>query len=186
MWDDLPKRTQASSKIIIIILAILTIGALSYSGYVLLKPVKTDLTTENSPTPSESVKISPSPTISPSASISPFPSPSSTPDYKVPEGETYVIASAADTNGDSKEEILVITKMPSGKFHAYILSSEGSSLFDNKELVKKPVRIAVQTYDTSKESYLSWMLVFTEQSGDLAFIHWNGTVYEIPQNELGI
>lgn len=94
--------------------------------------------------------------------------------------------STADTNGDSKDETLVITKMASGKYHAYVLSFDGKSLFDNKELDRKPVRIATQIYDASKETYLSWMLVFTENSGDLAFIHWNGTKYEIPQNELGI
>jgi hypothetical protein len=75
--------------------------------------------------------------------------------------------------------------MSSGKYHAYILSNDDQILWENKELDRPPVRIATQTYNTN-ENYLSWMLVFTEQSGDLAFIHWNGHEYEIPQNELGI
>jgi len=180
MWDDFPKKRSASNRALIIVILILTIGALGYSAYILFKPVKTDLS-KSTPTPIESIKLSGSPTISPSPSLTPSPSPSGTPDYKVSEDETFVIASTADTNGDNKEETLVITKMTNGKYHLYVLSSEGQSLFDNKELLKKPVRISTQTYNAATENYLSWMLVFTEQSGDLAFVHWNGQQYEIPQ-----
>lgn len=186
MWDDLPKKTSGGTKVLIITIAILVVGGLSYSGYILFKSPRESNETNISPLPSTSAKISGVPSISPSSPVSPSPSPSANIDYKVPEGETFTSASTADTNGDGKDETLVITKMTDGKYHVYVLSSTGSSLFDNKELTKKPVRIALQTYDSTKESYLSWMLVFTEQSGDLAFIHWNGTAYEIPQNDLGI
>ena len=86
---------------------------------------------------------------------------------------------------DGKEEILVITQQANGKYHAYILSEDKASiLYDNKELDQKPLRIGLQIYD-SEVDYPSWMLVFTEQSGNLAFIHWDGTQYIIPES-LGI
>ena len=188
MWDDLPKKMSGETKTLLVILVIVIIGAIGFVSYTIYKAQKTP-SSESSPTPAESIKISGSPTAATSLSISPSPaissSPSGTPNLQIPEGETYVISSTADTNGDGKDETLVITKL-NNKYHAYILSNDGKSLWDNKELDRKPVRIATQTYDSSKETYLSWMLVFTEQSGDLAFIHWNGTTYEIPQNELGI
>jgi len=188
MWDDLPQKMSGGTKALIIIIAILVLAGLTYSGYLLFKPPAALTETNISPIPSISAKISGRPFYSPSPLISPSPSPSPSAkiDYQVPEGETLINHSTADTNGDGQEETLVITKMANGKYHVYVLSSAGSSLFDNQELTKKPIRIALQTYDSTKDSFLSWMLVFTENSGDLAFIHWNGTAYEIPQNELGI
>ncbi len=186
MWDDLPKKTSGGTKALIIIIAILVLAGLIYSGYILFKqPVTESGQTNASPIPSNSLKISGEPSINLSSLATPSPSPSGTIDYnalKIPEGETFANVSTADTNGNGKDETLVITKMTNGKYHVYVLSNDGNSLFDNKELTKKPVRIALQTYDSTKESFLSWMLVFTENSGDLVFIHWNGTTYEIPQS----
>jgi hypothetical protein len=93
------------------------------------------------------------------------------------------MASTNDTNGDSKDENLVITKISDDKYHLYVLSNDGTVLFDDKTLTKKPVRIGTQIYDPTTEIFLSWVLIFTENSGDLAILHWNGTKYEIPKNE---
>lgn len=190
MWDDLPKKMSGGTKALIVILIILVLAGLGYIGYTIYKANKTQSTSSTSPSPTSSVKTSGSPLASGSPKVSPSsvisPSPSGTVDMKIPEGETYVIHSTADTNGDSKDETLVITKMTNGKYHIYILSADGTVLWEDKTLDRVPVRVATQTYDSSKETFLSWMLVFTEQSGDLVFLHWNGTKYEIPQNELGI
>lgn len=188
MWDDLPKKIPASTKTTIIIIVIIVIAALGYIGWTLFTPEKSCCS--SSPFPVQSVKTSGSPDnetageVSPTPTISP--SPSASVNLQIPDGETLTISSSADTNGDRKEENLVITKMANNKFHAYILSTDGQSLFDNKELDRAPVRIETRIYDSNKESYLSWMLIFTEQSGDLAFIHWDGTKYEIPQENSGI
>lgn len=186
MWEDLPKKTSTGTKIGISLLVIIIIIGLGYVIYIIIKNNQTPVN-QTSPAANTSAKVSGSPAAadsspetSPSTLISP--SPSATVNLQIPTGETYAISSTADTNGDGKDETLVITQMASGKYHAYILSADGQSIFDNKELDRKPVRIATQTYNTN-ETYLSWMLVFTEQSGDLAFVHWNGTKYEIPQSE---
>ena len=191
MWDDLPKRTSSSSKILITIILILALAAFGYVGYLLYKNANNSGSEATSlSTPEENTKVSSSPNISPSLNISPSmslsASPSASANMQIPAGETFVLSSNADTNGDGKEEILVVTQMSNNKYHAYVLSDTGQILFENKELSLKPVRIATQTYDPSKESFLSWMMVFTEQSGSLAFIHWNGTKYEIPQENSGI
>jgi len=191
MWDDLPKRTSSSNKILMTIILVLVLGAFGYVGYLLYKNANNSSSkTASLSTPEENTKISGSPNISPSLNVSPSVSialsPSPSANMQIPAGETLVLSSNADTNGDGKEEILVVTKISEGKYHAYVLSADGQILFDNKELTQKPIRIATQTYDPSKESFLSWMMVFTEQSGNLAFIHWNGTKYEIPQENSGI
>lgn len=191
MWDDLPKRTSSSAKILITITLILVLGAFGYVGYLLYKNAyPSSNKTSSIPTPEENTKNSDSPNISPSSNVSPSvslsASPSASANLHIPDGETLVLSSPADTNGDGKEEILVVTQMANNKYHAYVLSNTSQIIFENKELSQKPVRIATQTYDPSKESFLSWMMVFTEQSGNLAFIHWNGTKYEIPQENSGI
>jgi len=180
MYEDIPKSNPLKTILIVLLILI----AFAVIGYFIFKSLYPKKSSEVVTFPS-SLSLSPSPTtsakFSPSPSLLTSPSPSATPDYKVPTGETYVLAQASDTNGDSKDETLVVTKMQSGKYHVYVLSSDGNSVFDDKTLDRKPVRIATQTYDATKESYLSWMLIFSENSGDLAFVHWNGTKYEIPQ-----
>ncbi len=180
MWEDLPKRTSRGTKILITIIIVLVVATLFYVGFTLFKSSTPVESTEKilTPIPSSSTKISSSPIASPTPVISPSPSPNAG-DLKVPAGETLVSATAGDTNGDGKDETLVITKMPGGVYHLYVLSSSGTSLFDNKQQTRNPIRIALQTYDSTRETYLSWMLVFTEQSGDLSFVHWNGTAYEL-------
>lgn len=101
--------------------------------------------------------------------------------YQVPAGETYIKSSIADTNGDKKKETLVVTKNKLKKYHAYVLTVDGKKIFDNAELLQAPVRIDLISFNQG-ESYKTWMLVFTEDSGNLAYIHWNGTKYEIPEN----
>ena len=188
MWDDMPKRMSTGTKSLLVILVIVVVAAVGFVIYTIYKSGKipssgVSLSPNTSAKISSSPKTSGSPKISPSANISP--SPSGSVNLQIPEGETLVTSSTADTNGDGKDETLVITKL-NGKYHVYILSADGAVLWENKELDRKPTRIATQTYDSSKETYLSWMLIFTENSGDLTFIHWNGTKYEIPQNESGI
>lgn len=178
MWEDMPKRMSTGTKILIFILIILVLATLVYVGLLLFrtKPVETDELII-SPIPSESLKVSGSP-----GATSPTPtsaSPSPLQNYKVPQGETFINASTGDTNGDGKDETLVITQLANGKYHIYVLSNTGTSLYDNREVTRKPIRIALQTYDSTKESYLSWMLVYVENSAELAFIHWNGTAYEM-------
>lgn len=99
--------------------------------------------------------------------------------YQVPKGETYFMSSADDTNGDGKKETLVITQRKDKKYHLYVLSSKGKKIFDNSELLKPPLRINLAKYDPS-EKYSSWVLIFSEQSGEMTYIHWNGAEYEIP------
>ena len=186
MWEDLPKRKNRQTKGLLAGLIIITLIVFVYIGYTLLKSPNE---VENQsltflPSPQTSMTSTPSPQLSSSPILSPTPSPVTSGgqiDYKIPDGETYVISSTADTNGDKKDETLVVTKKTESKYHLYILSAEGKSLYDNPELLQKPVRIATQIYDPTKETYLSWMLVFTEQSGNLIFVHWNGNSYEIPQ-----
>lgn len=190
MTQNLFKKPTPGSKMAIIVLIILVVLIFSFMGWQVFKlkgssefmlgPQDTTPSLEL-PSPSRSPKASPGTSSSPSPSASPSPT-STLESYKIPFGETYVNASVADTNGDSKDETLVVTQMSGGKYHVYVLSATGEILFDDKTFVKKPLRIATQIYDPAKESYLSWMLVFVEQSGDLAFIHWNGTKYEIPQS----
>lgn len=188
MFDDMPKRPSFAKRVLYIVLPIILLAVLGFFIYQILQPAPKSVA-ENSPSPSFSQSVSPtlltpSPQVSSSLPVSSSPSiqASALPNYKVPAGETFSIASTADTNGDGKDETLIITKISTGKYHAYVLSSDGNSLFDNKELLDRPIRIATQTYDPSKETYLSWMLIYNENSGDLAFIHWNGTAYEIPQS----
>lgn len=178
MWEDMPKRMSAGTKILIIFLIILVLAVLVYIGLLLFrtKPVETGELII-SPIPSESLPVSSSPG-SPSPTFAST-SPSPLLNYKIPQGETFVIASTGDTNGDGKEETLVITQMNNGKYHLYVLANDGTSIYDNKELTRKPIRVALQTYDSTKESFLSWMLVYVENSADLSFIHWNGTAYEM-------
>ncbi len=182
MYEDIPKHNPFKTFLIVLIILVAFLG----SGYFLYKSFAPQKSGQgSSPSPilrTSSPSPSPSSKNSPLASPSISPSPSATPNYQVPANESYVMSSAADTNGDKKEEILVITKQADGKYHAYVLSNDNKSLFDTKNMPQKPVRIATQTYDFAKESYLSWMLVFSENSGDLAFIHWNGSAYEIPQS----
>ena len=183
MYEDIPRHKPFKTFLIVLII----VAILGGFGYYIYKAFFTKETEESPATKASSLlspALSPSSlTTSPSPSLLPSPSPSGTPDYKIPTGETFSIASTADTNGDKKDETLVITKISTGKYHAYILDSTGQSLFDNKELLDRPIRIATQTYDPSKESYLSWMMVFSENSGQVAFIHWTGTAYEIPQSQ---
>lgn len=182
MYEDIPKSNPFKTILIILILVVVLVAI----GYLIFRSLYPKESSESS-TLSPSPAISPSgatisPTLSPSPSALASPSPSGTPDYKVPAGEIYTLSSAADTNGDTKDETLVVTKQKDSKYHVYVLSSDGQSLFDSKDMPQKPVRISTQTYDPSKEAYLSWMLVFSENSGDLAFIHWNGSKYEIPES----
>lgn len=185
MWEDLPRKNNPAKGLVIGII-ILTLIVFCYIGYSLWKSPDDSASTPSTflPSPQASLKSSPSPKLSSSPELSPTPSPASSGaqiDYRVPQDETYVISSNADTNGDKKDETLVITKKTTGKYHLYILSAEGKSLYDNQEILQKPVRIATQIYEPTQETYLSWMLVFTEQSGNLVFVHWNGKTYEIPQ-----
>jgi len=180
MYEDIPKHNPLKTILIVLILVVV----FALIGYLIFRtfyPKGSEETSTSSPPPiiSPSGVIS-SPTSSPTSSALASPSPTGTPDYQVPSDETYVISSLADTNGDTKDETLVITKQKDGKYHLYVLSSDNQSLFDSKDMPQKPVRISTQTYDSSKEAYLSWMLIFSENSGDLAFVHWNGTKYEIP------
>lgn len=184
-------KPSNSPKIFMAVIVIIIVAVLITLAYFYLKnqgaseistaPTKPAAKTSGSP------KTTPSVTFSPkiSSTISPTPAVTPSADLKIPAGETYLLSSKAETNGDGKDETLVITQLSDGKYHAYILTSSGAVVFDDKTLNQKPLRIAAQKY-ASNENYLSWMLVFTEQSGNLAFIHWNGTKYEIPQNELGI
>lgn len=187
MWDDLPKRKSPVIIFLTILLVVVVLGVFGFCWYIILGPGSKPKV-ETTPDLTNKIKGSPStaPTIAVSIKPSTTPSVNATPDYKVPSNEIYLMNSAADTNGDGKEEILVITRMVSTKYHAYVLDADGKVVFDNKELDRPPVRIATQTYDSTKETYLSWMLVFIENSGELAFIHWNGTKYEIPQQDVGI
>ena len=177
-----------TTLIVIIVLILLTLAAILF---VYFKSVKKEQTSPfPSPSATISSKISPSSTprssASPSATLSPSTtSAQSTPNYQIPQNETYEISSIEDTNGDGQKETLVVTKTQDNKYHAYILSASGSKLFDMPDLGQKPLRITTQIYN-AEDKYVSWMVIFTEQSGNLAFIHWNGTKYEIPQENLGI
>jgi len=182
MYEDIPKSNPLKSILIVLVLvgAFIAIGYLIYRSFY---PKKSNEASTSSPSQIISPSgVTSSPFLSPSPSALASPSPSTAADYKVPAGETYALSSVADTNGDTKDETLVITKQKDGKYHVYVLSSDGQSLFDSKDMPQKPVRISTQTYDSSREAYLSWMLVFSENSGDLAFVHWNGSAYEIPQS----
>jgi len=182
MYEDIPKHNPLKTILIVLVLLGAFI-AISYLIYRSFYPKKSNEASTSSPSQIISPSgVTSSPNLSPSPSALASPSPSGTPDYKVLADETYTMSSVADTNGDTKDEILVITKQKDGKYHVYVLSSDGQSLFDSKDMPQKPVRISTQTYDPTKEAYLSWMMIFSENSGDLAFIHWNGTAYEIPQS----
>lgn len=186
-------KSQNSTKILIVTISVLIILILGWLIYYYLKNQSSAVplsTSSPSPkvksSPTFSLSPTPTPSATPSAGISPAISPEENLEiYKIPSGETYEISSKADTNGDGKDEILVVTKTNDDKHHAYILSSDGKVIYDNKNLGQKPLRITTQIYG-AREQYPSWMLIFTEESGNLAFIHWNGAVYEIPQDNLGI
>ena len=182
-----------SNKIIIIILIVLAITTFAFvfiysaksQNKTITNPVVTPVS-KITTSPSSSISLSKptmSPTISPN--LSPSPAPTATPDLKIPSGEKLVMSGTEDTNGDGKKETLVITEKTDKKIHAYILSSAGASIYDVPDLGQKPVRIATQKYSDT-DNFKSWMLIFTEESGSLAMIHWNGTKYEIPTNEGGI
>ncbi len=179
-------QTPKTSKILLVIIIVLVVAVLGWMAFFIwgsndnskTTATKSPIPTKLAVSPTTSLKISSSPTTSPTSKTTPN-------IYQVPVGETYIMSSEEDTNGDGENETLVITEINDGLYHAYILSADKSSiLYDNKELTQKPVRISTQVYGTG-ETYSSWMLVFTEQSGNLAFIHWNGTEYEIPES-LGI
>lgn len=180
MFDDIPKGSPLKKIFYtILILAILGVAAFYfYQKYFAktdeVKAPAEEITDEN--TTSTSTK----PT---ATAASPTPTVAATPDYRLPTGETYVTSSAEDTNGDGKLETLVISAQTDGKFHAYVLSNEKTVLFETKDLTKKPARIDTQVYKTG-ESYDSWMVVMSENSSDLFFIHWNATTYEIPQDTI--
>src|SRR3990172_4357542 len=133
MWDDLPQKTSAGKKVLMVLVIILIIAGLGFIGYTLFWQNKSEIEIKASPSPLTSTKISGTPSILPSVSpsLSVSPSPSGTPDYKIPTGETFVMVSTNDTNGDGKDENLVITKMTSDKYHVYILSADGQVLFDD-------------------------------------------------------
>lgn len=184
-------QAAKSSKILLIVIILIIIAILSgifYYSWKLGKNTPSTLVTSGPTAFTASPEFKQS---SPFSTTSPIISPTTSPtqssvNYQIPPGETFEISSKADTNDDGKEETLVVTKMTSGKYHAYVLSYDNTAiLFDNKALTQKPLRIATQVYNEG-EKYPSWMLVFTEQSGNLAFIHWNGLKYEIPQENLGI
>lgn len=179
------RKSPVFLYILIIALILFVFGWIVYElSKNILAPKTSTTPTPSSSKSASSTKKSPSPSMTSilSPSVSPSPSVSV---LKIPAGETYELSSQADTNGDGNMETLVTTRKPDNKYHAYVLSKDGTTLFDNPDLGMKPLRIALQTY-SEKEKYLSWMLVFTEESGSLAFIHWNGTKYEIPKDDLGI
>lgn len=183
-----PQQKKKSSKTGLILALILVF--LVFGGLFLYVYLKNRSNPNPLPSPSAKIKTTASPQISPSLSLSPKIPPTISPtksgaELLIPASETLELSSQADTNGDLKDETLVITKKSNGKYHAYILSFEKKILYDNQDLGQKPLRIATQIYNPS-EKYLSWMLVFTELSGNLAFIHWNGQNYEIPVSDLGI
>lgn len=177
-----------SSKILLGIIIALVVIVLGWVVYSMWQNDGSPTIATASPTPSSSksseTTISPTPksSISPSPTTSPT---SSNIDYKIPSGETYIVSAQDDTNGDNQKETLVVTSETNGKYHAYILSADGAILYDNKELGLKPLRIATTKYNADDKN-VSWMLVFTEESGSLAIIRWNGQTYEIPQDNLGI
>lgn len=183
-----PSKT---SKVVLVIIGILVLIVFIYLGYIITKGQKESNNIEVLPSVNKSKLSSPtnSASISPSANLSPTPSPTSSVSikdlYKIPDGEAFVISSKADSNGDKNDETLVITEKADKKIHAYVLSSKDEVLFDIADLGQKPVRIETPKYG-EKENFVSWMLIFTEDSGNLAFIHWNGTKYEIPQENLDI
>ncbi len=182
MYEDIPKSNPLKTILIVLVLVVV-FAVIGYFIYRSFYPKRSNEASTSSPSPiiSPSGGIS-SPTPSPTPSALASPLTSGTPDYKVPADETYTMSSVADTNGDTKDETLVITKQKDGKYHVYVLSSDGQSLFDSKDMPQKPVRISTQTYDSTKEVYLSWMMIFTENSGEFAFVHWNGSAYEIPES----
>src|SRR3990167_9232418 len=160
MWDDLPKKMSGGTKALIVILIILVLAGLGYVGYTIYNADKSGQTSGPSPSPSTSVKISGSPVSTSSPKVSPSsvisPSPSGNIDLKIPEGETYVTSSTADTNGDGKDESLVITKMASGKYHIYILSADGAILWEDKTLDRVPVRIRSEERRVGEEGRSRW------------------------------
>src|SRR3990167_1020136 len=104
MWDDLPKKNSANMWLIGILI-IIVLGVLGFIGYVYYKnsgAVSLNVT----PSPNVSgiksgnPSVSPSPKVSMSPTISP--SPTVTVDLKIPENETLVTSSIADTNGDRR------------------------------------------------------------------------------------
>lgn len=176
--------------IIVLVVLLVLIGVFYYSTKSQKELAKRAAQTSPSPTISIPLpEVSPAKTASPSPNPSPSVNPSTSADiknqYHLPQEETFIISSKADTNGDSKEETLVVTQITDSKYHLYIFSAEGAKLYDNQDLAQKPVRISTQKYK-SEDNYVSWMLIFTEQSGNLAFIRWNGTKYEIPQEQWGV
>lgn len=179
-----------TSKILIGIIIALVVIVLGWVVYSMLKNEGGPTIGTTVPTPSSALTPSGSPNLSPSPKSSVSSSPQMTPSsnaslYKVPAGETYIVSAQDDTNGDNQKETLVVTSETNGKYHAYVLSSEGAILYDNKELGLKPLRITTTKYNADDKN-VSWMLVFTEESGSLAIIRWNGQTYEMPQDNLGI
>jgi len=182
VFDDLPKRSPLK-RFFGFVLFLAIIGSVGYFVYQKYTPSQKAVSPKVLPTKIvDSSNQSPILKPSPSPLASPSPLVSATPDYKVPAGETYVTSSTADTNGDNKTETLVVSAQNDGKFHIYVLDNTSSIVFENKNMPAKPIRISTQAYDPTKEGYLSWMLVMSENSGDLFFVHYNGTAYEIPQN----
>lgn len=188
-WQDAKNH---SSKILVAGLVILTLAAAGFfTFYFWPKTVDNNTAAEKETgatgtAPTEETAPSAGSTASPTTpSTSKATTPSATTatsaadQYQVPKGETYFMSSADDTNGDGKKETLVITQRKDKKYHLYVLSSKGKKIFDNSELLKPPLRINLAKYDPS-EKYSSWVLIFSEQSGEMAYLHWNGAEYEIP------
>ncbi len=182
MFDDLPKNSPFK-KFFGSLIFLIVLGVIGYFGY--QKYIVSENTVEPKILPTkiaDSSIATPSPKLS-ALTLSPTPTPTTTPDYKVPMGETYIASSSADTNGDGKEETLVISRQTDSLYHIYVLSADKVIVFENKNLPKQPARVSTQKYDPA-ETFISWILVMSENSGDLFFIHWNGTAYEIPQGSI--
>jgi flagellar basal body-associated protein FliL len=108
---------------------------------------------------------------------------SETNQYALPTGETFILANIADTNGDKKKETIVVSKRKDKKYHVYVLSSTKKVLYENTDLTKAPVRIEPTRFQVTT-GYDAWMLIFAENSGELGYLVWNGTAYEIPSFSL--
>ncbi len=101
--------------------------------------------------------------------------------WKVPENEIIIDSLSADTNFDSKKEIIVITEQPEKKkAYFYIFDNQGKNIY-KRESGLLPDRIELRKFEG--DNFNSFFLVFENKFEEGFFVRWNGGEYIVPEGE---
>lgn len=102
---------------------------------------------------------------------------------KVPETAkpAIVMTEKGDTNNDGKAEKLHVYRLPDGTYRIEIVSSDNNVLFSSNAFADMPKSVEIKSEEGSP--YPVYVVVFTQASGQGAFIGFNGQDYDFLTQE---